>query len=251
MTLKLSKNDRYMVNLVRSDEQKLKKKLEEVREAQNTGLNNLEKKIIEEIDKERKRINNLLDKVEKVILTANTHVVKVLEKIDLLDNIVDEEKIEEQPVGRIWYGLDAINKIALLISTESGIRNFAWEAASYAFLIPSVFERALNVDSTGYLLNEPITDVSQYHSIVDSVVDLIPQCESFVDEWDDYVPKVKEVWIELILPEIYGGVDPYWEDDDYLSVEYIQVWLEDRSVSQIYEDATRIIYEGKIQSAGL
>lgn len=226
-----------VIELLEKDRHNLEAAVKYLREELHV-FDSMEVAVKREIDKERKKVEAMIHKVEKLADSSLRHLIwlearHIIYKKNLAKGLVPPE--EEEPAA--WYGLDAVLQVLFGISMKSVPRDTNWEVASFAFLLEAVLERTLTGDSDGYLVKKPIPG-DKVRSLIEKGHTLLP--EKREDRYE-YCIEVKDLWAEFLLPEIYGGKDPYWEDDEFLPWEEAELWVK----HPIYLDSREFIQRGK------
>ena len=211
-----------------------------------------------EVEKERRKVLNILHKLHKRDVMAANHLEWSLQRVELWKDRLHKEyekqlkKIDVQPrldtvevkEGKVWFGLDAILSVLLRVSTGSPghQRNFLWEKSSYSFLVDNIFDRALRQESQGYFLREKV-DSSTIEKVVSVTLALLTSLKG--EDWQGYSSAVKGIWVDTVLPQIYGGTDPDWLEGECWSESQVEEFLNNKDFNPTFFDTVNIINKGK------
>ena len=221
MTSSGSPNREYCVHCIDSDQEKLKGRLDLLRSQTDTLFAGVEASIMKELQKEKDKVLLHLKRIEQLTTDVYRHTKWVSKRL----------AIEGEVLPKPFFGVEAILKILFHTSIRGETRDLEWEDGSMAFLIPSVLQRTLEVDSLGYILEEPI-DPTKIQYLCEQVSELAPSPQGW--DWEPYVDELKLIWVE-VLTEIYGGADPLWESDQPLSQEEAKNWKQHPVYKEIIE----------------
>ena len=206
---------------IEGDKEKLSARIKILRDQTENIFSGLESSLLKELKKEKDKVLLQLKRVEQLTEDVYRHTHWVSRRLSM----------EGESLPQPFYGIEAILKILFYVSVRGSERDLWWEEGSFAFLIPSVFQRTLEVDSQGYLLDEPV-DPSKIQYLCEQVSELVPSSEGW--DWDPYMDELRLIWVE-ILTDIYGGADPLWEEDVPLSQEEAINWKRHPVYTEITE----------------
>lgn len=242
MVVKKVAPEERILHLLEKDREDLSRKVEEIRNKLDL-FERVEKALVDEIRKERAKVELLVHQVERIADSSLRHLVWLQERNRIYKRNLEREirkkasAFSETPEGnRGWWGLHAVNRVVMGTSLVSGTRDFHWEVASYAFLLDNVYKPALEGESMGYFLDAPL-EQDRVNLLINQALELMPSFHS----WEQYQLDIKDLWVELLLPSIYGGTDPYWVEGEVREREKAEQWEED----PIYLDVVRCISEGR------
>lgn len=219
--------------------------------------------LLRELETEKKKAHILLRKLQKQAEASLNHLdwamernkifrkklhkeyetqLKMLEERGLSYEDGEEDSPEEES-KEIWFGLDTAMSVLYRVSTgePGGIRNLLWEKASYAFLVDGLFSRALKEESQGYFTASKLPE-KRISELVDQTLQLLPV---ETENWSRYSLDIKDLWVEFILPEVYGGTDPNWAETDPWELAAVNSFMERKEDNPTFYDTLQTINTGK------
>lgn len=251
--------DKYLADQEEKDKVKMETLLQEVK-AESMEVGSLDTSLLKELRRKERKVEALLRKLERLVENAQKHLNTQIERNHLWreeerKKIIAElqSEKEEAPNNSAYYCVKGLITIvnSISMSDPTSARATDFEAMCFSILLPMVLERALRVESEGYLLQVEV-DLEDIISEGKQLLELIrdPEGRSLMtpEVWDEAFPLVLEWWEDKALPKFFGGVDPDWKKTEFLSREFMEKWQEDRTIYSPYSDCLdliRSVYEEK------
>jgi hypothetical protein len=248
----MSENLTYTINVLRNTLTGVRKKSSQIKahlDAVETEIDSvaaaLKKKVawvsnnLEGLDGEVDKVDSRFDKVLREI-----EVYKARLEREAGREVKRLERELEQARKSVFFtqtpqpetDLESLRVASTISILECVLRSICGGAddfrlASYSFLFPAVFERAVRAEEEAYLLDEIPSSALLVVQRGQQYLDWIrSECDTHLTNpkaWEDYAPLVCDWWRNDALPLLYGARDEQWDTDEPMALVEMLSWQDD------------------------